>query len=168
MPRKNYKIYIITTKNGKESRAELEIGDALFEEDPNIKIIRTKFRSVIKLYTALSYDRVLSKLIVHPPATVERVVKVDYCCSLKNDVVNCLLNSLRENEISFGSFRIRRKGDLSKDEVKKIKESLLGLLNKGDNKVLDIEPLEDSVCYGVFKEGLDKSVANARKKLTLY
>jgi len=161
-------MYIITVKYGKESRAELEVGDALFESDPNLKICRTKFGGVLALHTTLNYDEVLSKLIAHPPATVERVVKIDHCCELGEDIVNCLINSLRAKKAVFGSFKIGRKGGLSNRELSEIRDNLHDLIRRGDDKVLDIEPLDDLVCYGIFKEGLDKLVAKARERLTLY
>ncbi len=159
---------MITVKYGKEGRGELEVGDALFESDPNLKIRRTRFGGVLTLHTTLNYDEVLSKLTAHPPATVERVVKIDFCCKLGEDLVSCLINSLRGRKAGFGTIKIGRKGSLSDKELREIKDCLRGLISEGDNRVLDIEPIDNSVCYGIFREGLDKAVTEARKRLTLY
>ncbi|RLG80596.1 MAG: hypothetical protein DRO09_02940 [Thermoprotei archaeon] len=162
------KKYVITTRYGKEEFAERELGDSVFPFDENVEIHRTRFGGVLVLYTSLNLDELLRALSTHPPATVERVVKVDFCCKIASvsELSRCLVNGLR----GFGSERCSdilfgRKGALGDDGVRLIVNVVRNFLrySKESELVLHVEPVNDEVCFGIMKRGIDK-VARIRAK----
>ncbi|MCX8204050.1 MAG: THUMP domain-containing protein [Candidatus Nezhaarchaeota archaeon] len=44
-------LVLVTTKPGKEDAIEVEIADCLYRLDPSVKVERTEFRGVLKVYT---------------------------------------------------------------------------------------------------------------------
>lgn len=46
-------LVLVTTKPGKESMVEAEIADCLYRLDPSVKVERTGFKGVLKVYTSI-------------------------------------------------------------------------------------------------------------------
>ena len=144
-------LYVVTTKYGKELRAELELGDTIFPYDTNVEIRYTKFKGVLLLITKLDFKELIGRLLVFPPSCVERIVPVDICCSMSN-LFDCLESYVRSRR--FCTYRFGRKGSLNKELIMKIEKLIRKYLNKGCDKVLHIEPIDNEVCIGI--TGLDE------------
>ncbi len=155
--------YIVTTKYGKELRAELEIGDSIYELDPDVIIERSKYRGVLLVYTKLGHEEFIKRLTMYPPTAVERVVRIDLCCSM-NNVIECVSSWLRSQSIKYSQVFFGRVGSLGRDRAEELKH-LLELRRAMDvDTVIDVEPVDDHVCFGLLHRGEDRVVENARKR----
>ena len=155
--------YVITTKYGKERWAELEIGDAVYEKDPEVLIESTVFKGVLLVYTKLSHEDFLNSLLTHPPAFVERIIRISFCCPV-SDLINCTLKELNDRSLSYGKVNFRRKGSLKKGSFDDLKKILEGKKSTESDVTLSVEPIDDTVCFGTFKDNEDRVLIMARKR----
>ncbi len=156
--------YIITVKYGKELKAELEIGDSIFEADPEVKIRRSAYGGLLTVYTKLTHKKFLKHLLKYPPSTVERVVRVDFCCS-PDDYMSCILREVSVRKLSFREIRLGRHAFLGQKGSRELIKALGALTDSMAEKVLYVEPIDDIICFSLMKEGEDKIVREARKRL---
>ncbi|MCD6324552.1 MAG: hypothetical protein J7L55_05555 [Desulfurococcales archaeon] len=160
----NHPTYIVTVKYGKEAKAELEIGDSLYEADPSLRIVRETYGGVLTVYTRLKHDEFLKHLLKHPPATVERVVRVDFCCG-REGFVECFLNEYSRRGWSFKDVYLGRYGFLKHEGGSKLLKFLKDMTTPTSDKILDVEPLSDLICFSLIREGEDRVVQRRRVEL---
>ena len=156
--------YVVTVKFGKEDFSIREIGDAVFPYDNNVLVAKTKFKGVLVLYTKLNYSDLLKVLSTYPPAYIERIVKVDFCCPV-TEVIECTVDRLARIKLQYSSVKFGRIGSLGREKAKKIKEIFLKYRNPDCNKVLHVEPINDYVCFGLMEWNKDKFSTIRKKKV---
>jgi len=158
--------YIVTTAYGKELQGELELGDALLPYDFNLKISYTPFKGVLVLDTSVEFKELMRILLEHPPSTIRRIVKVDVCCSIDQNLTKCVESYLLKVRGKYHKVLFGRKGSL-KHELLKIVE-LVALKYRSSEKVLNvlhIEPIDHEVCLGLMGLGEDKFHVLRDKKI---
>ena len=156
--------YVVTVKFGKEDFSARELGDAIFPYDNNVLVVKTRFKGVLLLYTNLSFAELLKVLAVFPPAYVERIVKVDFCCPI-DKVRECIVEQLIQKRIQYGTIRFGRTGSLGRKLTKEIEQLLMKNRKYGDDNVLHVEPINDHVCFGVMKRDADKFYIIRKRRL---
>ncbi len=147
--------YVVTVKYGKEKFAEQEIGDAIFPLDPEVKILPTPHKGVLVIYTSLSHEKFMTRLKAFPPATVERVVRVSFCCELRS-LLECVRNELSKGDINFAKVRFGRRGSLSKGKYYELNCLLKELASTQSRNTLLVEPVNSLICFGVVEGDGDK------------
>lgn len=147
--------YVVTVKYGKEKFAEQELGDAIFPLDPKVKILPTPHKGVLVVYTSLNHEKFMARLKAFPPATVERVVRISFCCE-HQDLTECVKKGLSETGINFSKVRPGRKGRLSKEKYNELSRLLKELASPHSRNTLLVEPINGLVCFGVVEDDADK------------
>jgi tRNA(Ser,Leu) C12 N-acetylase TAN1 len=155
--------YIVTTKYGKELRAELEIGDSIYELDPEVIIERSRYGGVLLVYTRLGYEEFIKKLIAYPPTAVERVVRVDHCCNVDN-IIECVASWMERHSIKYSRVFFGRVGSLGRRRADELQHFLEARKVTDINRFIDVEPVNDNVCFGLLEEDEDRVVESARKR----
>jgi hypothetical protein len=155
--------YIVTTKYGKELRAELEIGDSVYELDPGIVIERSRYGGVLLIYTRLGHEEFIKRLVAHPPTAVERVVRVDHCCSVDN-AAGCITSWIETHSVKYSRVFFGRVGSLGRERADELRRLLEARRVEGVNAFIDVEPVDDHVCIGILEDGEDRVVESARKR----
>ncbi|MCD6428817.1 MAG: hypothetical protein J7L12_04300, partial [Desulfurococcales archaeon] len=164
MPLKHSPNYVVTVKFGKEDFSARELGDAIFPYDSNVLVVKTKFKGVLLLYTNLSFPELLRVLAVFPPAYVERIVKVDFCCPV-DEARECVTEQLTQKRIQYGTVRFGRIGSLGRELAREIENLLIRYRNCGNSNVLHVEPINDHVCFGVMVRDADKFYLIRKKRI---
>ena len=144
-------LYVVTVKYGKEKAAELELGDAIFPHDPEVRIAQTEFGGVLLLDTVLDFDELIRTLSTFPPVNVERIVPVRECCRVE-ELMECVDRLVREVG-PMVDVRIGRKGGMPSDLIKVFKV----MRRRGGTISVHIEPVsKEHVCVGITKTGEDR------------
>lgn len=78
---------VAVTEPWRLSRAELELGDALYPEDPGVEVVRDPEYPLLYVYTVLDAMRAFRLVVLEPPAYVERLVPVQSLAESWEDVV---------------------------------------------------------------------------------
>ena len=157
--------YIATVKYGKEEIAEREIGDALFHLDQSIIIEKTPHKGVLAIYTNIEWKTLINQLKAHPPATLERLIPITFCCD-----VTSLQSCLIKNEIwlrnGFRKVRFGRKGSLYDEGIRRLKDILRQYQKADADAHLLVEPLNSLVCFSVVRDEEDKFWKVRRARIT--
>jgi len=156
--------YVVTVRFGKEDFSARELGDAIFPYDNNVQVVKTRFKGVLLLYTNLSFAELLKVLAVFPPAYVERIVKIDFCCPI-DKIYECITEQLTQRRIQYGAVRFGRTGSLGRKLAKEIEELLMRDRKHGNDNILHVEPINDHVCFGVMEKDVDKFYLIRKKKI---
>ena len=156
--------YVVTVKFGKEDFSARELGDAIFPYDTSVSVVKTRFKGVLLLYTNLSFAELLRILAAFPPAYVERIVKIDFCCPV-GKVRECVIEQLTQKRIRYGAVKFGRTGSLGKRLAKEIEKLLMKNREYGSDSVLHVEPINDHVCFGVMKRYADRFYVIRKKKI---
>ena len=157
---------LVTVRTGKDSRGIEEIADALFIHDPNVKVVSTKFRGVLLVYTDLSSSDAFKILSTTPPSVAERIVRVDTCVKTDLESISNAVLKLVSN-YSFETFYVDciRRGRYveSSHEVEKyIGAVIVSKLKKHvciscADIIIKIEIVDDITLISIMKPGEDKS-----------
>lgn len=140
--------YIATVAYGREEFAELEIGDALFPLDQEVKVCKTSYGGVLLVKTSLTEDVASRLLSANPPSTLRRFMKVIFCCELAK-LVECLKNNITVlSGINFSSLRVSERSGISYEYVVKLLNIVEYKLTKSERSlILSVEPFRSHVCF---------------------
>lgn len=140
--------YIATVTYGKEEFAELEIGDALFTLDQEVKVCKTSYGGVLLVRTSLTEEVTSRLLLANPPSTLRRFVKVIFCCELTK-LVECLKNNIVVlSRINFGSLRVSERSGISYGHLLRAFDTVGYRLTQSEqNHTLSVEPFKSYVCF---------------------
>lgn len=119
---------IVTTKPGKENVVELQVGDAIYFYDNDVKIIHTGYRGVLLVYTSLDSWQAFWKVMSNPIHGASRIVPVEICVQANVSlIVNSLLKLVENKRVREVSLEITVRGKhVNEDELKKmLRTSLL-------------------------------------------
>lgn len=85
---------IVTCRPGNEDWCEEEIGNIIFELDPNIVIEKTKFKGVLLVKTKADLDRVFTRIRSYEYGFVERVIPLHDIIMEPDEgrIVNAVMN----------------------------------------------------------------------------
>lgn len=140
--------YIATVAYGKEEFAELEIGDALFPLDQEVKVCKTSYGGVLLVKTSLTEDVASRLLSANPPSTLRRFTKVIFCCEIAK-LVECLKNNITVlSRINFSSLRVSERSGISYEYIVKLLNAVEYRLTKSERSlILSVEPFRSYVCF---------------------
>ncbi|MEO3992995.1 MAG: hypothetical protein QN229_01620 [Desulfurococcaceae archaeon TW002] len=140
--------YVATVIYGKEEYAELEIGDALFLLDPEVKVCKTSYGGVLLVKTSLTEDVASKLLLTNPPSTLHRFLKVLFCCELTK-LVECLKNNITVlSEIGFSSLRVSERSGVSREHIIELLNTVGYRPSLGKQGLtLSVEPFRNFVCF---------------------
>lgn len=140
---------VLTVEYGKELRASLEVGDALFPYDNIVKVGVSKYGGVLLLYTSLSYEDILKILKSTPTTYVKSIAKVDICCpETFEELSKCINEYLTQTNLKVGTVKIYERGSIKKYS-KKLLDSLRSILDTKSNLKLYISPVDYRICVGI-------------------
>ncbi len=140
--------YVATVTYGKEEFAELEIGDAFFSLDPEIKVCRTSYGGVLLVKTSLTEDIATKLLLANPPSTLHRFMKVIFCCE-STRLAECLRNNITVlSGINFSSLRVSERSGVSHEYIVELLNTVGYRLSRGKQGLtLSVEPFRSFVCF---------------------
>ncbi len=137
--------YVATVAYGKEEFAELEIGDALYSLDPEIKVCRTPYGGLLLLKTSVTEEVATKTLLATPPSTLRRFMKVLFCCEIP-ELFECLKRNVTIL-LGFSYLRVSERSGVSYGRVAELLNSVGYRPSPGGGYTLSVEPLEGVVCF---------------------
>lgn len=156
---------IVTTKPGKERIVENQVGDSIYLNDPDVKIVHTQYSGVLLIYTKLNPWRAFWLVNTYPIHGASRIVPVE-CCSYSriDEIFKCikkLLSKPREYEAKIG-LEITLRGSLvNEKELKNIiyevvEEKGLKIVFKNAKYELKIEVIDNIVGMSIIPWRMDR------------
>lgn len=158
---------VVTAKVGKEERARRELEDLLYRIDPGVRVIQTRYRDVLLVFSSIDSTRIFEEVRRTPPYSVARAVRIDKCCKpgVEDIVRACIelgrtmlsgkerlrvecvkrgsaIQSCRAVEITVG-ISMERAGLATADP-------------RNPSRVIKIEVIDDLACIGIIRPGEDK------------
>lgn len=140
---------VLTVEYGKELRASLEVGDALYPYDNSVKVGASNYGGVLLLYSSLTYDEISSILRNTTLTYVKSIVKVEKCCSESiEELTICVKEYLTQNNLRVGKVKVFERGEIKK-HVREILNKLSDVIDAKSNLKLNIVPIDYKVCLSV-------------------
>lgn len=162
---------IVTTKPGKERVVELQIGDSLYHYDPRVRIVYTRYRGVILVYSHLSPWQAFWKVMGYPIHGASRIVPVEVCVDTRIDLILDALSKLLDRKrVSEAVLEVVVRGNLiDEHDLKDSLQQLLMAKNiklryKADHAV-KVEVADNITGLALIPRGIDKVSRKIREIL---
>lgn len=140
---------VLTVEYGKELRASLEVGDALYPHDNLVKVGASKYGGVLLLYSSLTYEEILKILKNTQLTYVRSIVGVDRCCPESyEELCRCIDEYLTLTKLRIGKIKVYERGVI-KGYVRKLLNRLKNALDAESDLKLYIVPIDYKVCLGI-------------------
>lgn len=102
---------IVTAKPGKEDVVELQVGDAIYFHDNNVKIKHTSYRGVLLVYTSLSSWSAFWKVMSYIIHGASRIVPVEECVQAdEHSIISGLLKLIKNKKLHEVSLEVTVRG----------------------------------------------------------
>jgi len=113
---------MVTTKPGKENVVELQVGDAIYFHDNDVRIVHTGYRGVLLVYTSLDSWQAFWKVMSNPIHGASRIVPVEICVQADTSlIVSSLLKLVENKKVREVSLEVSVRGKhVDEDELKKM------------------------------------------------
>ena len=152
---------LVTTKPGKENVVELQIGDALFRIDNNLKIVKARYPGVLLVYTSIELWKAFWSLMTLIPHGATRIVPVEYCIEEANKVPHAIKELINKKNVREVNVEIVVRGeyyseDYLKNTVKSVLKELNVIVKYKASHSLKIETVDNVVVLALIPKGLDK------------
>ncbi|MEM4685178.1 MAG: hypothetical protein QW133_03560 [Sulfolobales archaeon] len=140
---------VLTVEYGKELRASLEVGDALYPYDNLVKVGASKYGGVLLLYSSLTYEEI-SRILKNSQLTyVRSIVGVDRCCSESyEELCRCIDEYLTLTNLRVGKIKVYERGVI-KGYVRELLDRLKNVLDVRSDLKLYIVPIDYKVCLSI-------------------
>jgi len=156
---------VVTAKPGKEKVVENQVGDSIYLNDPDVRILHTRYSGVLLVYTKLNPWRAFWLVNTYPIHGASRIVPIE-CCSYSriDEVLRCvrkLLDKPRGYEGKIG-LEITVRGDyIDEKELKNViykvvEEKELEIVFKNAKYELKIEVIDNIVGASVMPWRMDR------------
>ena len=158
---------MITTPTGKESWGEVEVGNSILPEDPDVKITKTVFPGVLLVYTvALDSFHAYRLVLSSEPAFILRVVPILDCVSTRTskDIISridTLLDTFARHLKEACIEMTLRSSSIGEKEIQKIIEEVFrqrGIrFSSKAAVVLKIESVCNCYLFSIIRRGSDRA-----------
>ncbi len=152
---------LVTTKPGKEDIVELQIGDALFRIDSNVRVVKVKYPGVLLVYTNAEPWRAFWNLMILIPHGATRIVPAEYCLEEISEVPHTIEKLVSERNVHEVNIEIVVRGKhYTESSLKSIAKSILSKLNVNIKYKaaysLKIETIDNIIVLALIPKGSDK------------
>ncbi len=152
---------LVTTKPGKEDTVELQIGDALFRIDSNVKIVKVKYPGVLLVYTNVELWKAFWSLMTLIPHGATRIVPVEYCLEKISEAPSVIEKLVNEKKVREVNLEIVVRGKhYNENSLRGIVKSVLRKLNVSikykASHSLKIETIDNIIVLALIPKGFDK------------
>ncbi|MEM4520002.1 MAG: hypothetical protein QXD94_06160 [Sulfolobales archaeon] len=140
---------VLTVEYGKELRASLEVGDALYPYDNLVKVGFSNYGGVLVLYSSLTYEDIVKILRNTSLTYVKRIAKVDKCCpETLGELIICINDYLKQNNQKVGKVKIFERGKI-KRYVNELVNGIRDMMDVDSNIKLYVIPIDYRICLSV-------------------
>ncbi len=157
---------LVTTPIGKESWGEIEVGNSIFPEDPDVNVFKTVFPGVLLVYSsALEPFHTYRLVLSSEPAFLTRVVPILDCVNTHapedlvsriNTIIDVFARSSKELSIEI----VLRGSTIKEKELRKLVFDIFRRRGirfvKEADKVLKIESVCDCYFFSIIQRGSDR------------
>jgi len=153
---------IVTTKPGKENVVELQVGDAIYFHDNDVRIVHTGYRGVLLVYTSLDPWQAFWKVMSNPIHGASRIVPVEICVQANTSlIVNSLLKLVENKKVREVSLEVTVRGKhVDEDELKNmLRGSLLQkkiLIKHKAKHSAKVEVIDNIAIIAIIPKDIDK------------
>jgi len=144
-------VLLITCRVGNEDWCVEEIGNVLFQKDPGVDIVKTRYPGLILVYSNLSVDQAYKHALSYEYGFVENIIPVHYMVRFNEDIPSDILNLFEPNSRVKVKVRMRGLRGYSSNVWKKIIELLKtkNITHSSDSNIcLYVEGVDDLIYIG--------------------
>lgn len=155
-------ILIVTCRPGNDVLCEEEVGNALYEVDPDLSLEVTRYPGVLLLYTNIDLWRAFKRLKSFEYGFVERIVPLQLIVEPKEEsVIRAVVELLRNLEEKSFCIKVRLRGirGLSKNLWISIARHLKQLgfsINSNSTKCIYVEGVGEVIGVSILKNREDR------------
>ena len=145
---------LVTCRAGNEDWCVEEIGNVLFEHDPEVEIVKTKYPGLIIVYSKIDPSRAYSIASSREYGFVVHVIPVMEVVELGGDIEKAVKNIVEEGERVKVRVRVRGRRGYSSLIWKRVVNALKSKNASHDptsNKCLYVEGVNDKIYVGKAK-----------------
>ncbi len=155
---------IVTTKPGKENVVENQVGDSLYIDDPNVRIVHTRYPGLLLVYTRLSPWRAFWLVNTYPIHAASRIVPIE-CCGYNIDSALKCIDELLSRPRKYGEKlgveitvrgSIIDRGELRNKIYKLIEKKGLRVVYKGATYELKVEIVDNIIGVSIMPWRADR------------
>jgi len=144
-------VLLITCRVGNEDWCIEEIGNVLFQKDPEVNVVKTRYPGLLLVYSNLNVEKAYKQALSYEYGFVENIIPVHYMINFNESIPNDILNLLEPNSRVKVKVRLRGLRGYSSIIWKRIIEILKtkNIVHSPDSNIcLYVEGVDDIIYIG--------------------